>query len=91
MDHYIDDFITLGSPSSDQCAKNFQIMMDTWEGTGTPIESDKTEAPIVLQQQFSKNRAGIYQHGAMFAGRQDGQSEAAHYTLTGKKEGSCSL
>ena len=29
VDHYIDDFVTLGAPLSTQCATNLQIMTDT--------------------------------------------------------------
>ena len=45
MDHYIDDFVTLGAPLSTQCVTNLHIMTDTCEDTGTPIEPDKTEGP----------------------------------------------
>lgn len=45
VDHYIDDFVTLGAPASDQCAANLQIMSDVCEDTGTPIEPEKTEGP----------------------------------------------
>ena len=47
VDHYIDDFVTLGAPLSTQCATNLQIMTDTCEDTGTPIEPDKTEDPSI--------------------------------------------
>ena len=45
VDHYINDFITLGAPMSMQCASNLQIMTDTFGDTGTPIEPEKTAGP----------------------------------------------
>ena len=45
VDHYIDDFITLGKPESQECKINKQVMLKTCEDTGTPIQPDKTEGP----------------------------------------------
>ena len=45
VDHYIDNFVTLGAPLSTECATNLQIMVSTCKDTGTPVESDKTEGP----------------------------------------------
>ena len=45
VDHYIDDFVTLGAPLSMECATNLQIMVSTCKDTGTPVEPDKTEGP----------------------------------------------
>lgn len=45
VDHYLDDFITLGRPRSDECANNFQRMLETCEDAGTPVEAEKSESP----------------------------------------------
>jgi hypothetical protein len=37
-DHYIDDFIILGSPSSKECARNVQTMLQVCREAGVPIE-----------------------------------------------------
>ena len=43
--HYLDDFLTVGRPQSDQCASNLQIMKQACSDTGTPIEPDKCKGP----------------------------------------------
>ena len=43
--HYIDDFITLGSPSADECARNVQTMLQVCREAGVPIEESKSEGP----------------------------------------------
>ena len=46
--HYLDDFLTVGRPQSDQCASNMQIMKQACSDTGTPIEPDKCEGPATV-------------------------------------------
>ena len=48
VDHYIDDFITAGRPRSMECHNNLQIMLETCDNTGTPVEPDKTEGPSTV-------------------------------------------
>ena len=48
VDHYIDDFITAGRPTSTECHNNLQIMLETCGSTGTPVEPDKTEGPSTV-------------------------------------------
>ena len=48
VDHYIDDFITAGRPSSMECHNNLQIMLETRGSTGTPVEPDKMEGPSIV-------------------------------------------
>ena len=43
--HYIDDFITIGAPKSEECAHNVAIMNTVCDETGIPIEPEKTEGP----------------------------------------------
>ena len=43
--HYLDDFITVGAPRSDECFRNVAIMEDTCRECGMPIEFDKSEGP----------------------------------------------
>ena len=40
--HYIDDFLTIGAPHSDECLSNMQIMQDTCAEAGLPVEPDKS-------------------------------------------------
>ena len=40
IDHYLDDFVTVGKPGSDECAGNLK---ETCNDLGTPIEEDKPE------------------------------------------------
>ena len=43
--HYLDDFITLGPPSSHQCQCNLQGIIQVCKVTGTPLEEDKCQGP----------------------------------------------
>ena len=45
VDHYLDDFITLGRPGSSECADNFRRMLKTCRSTGTPVEEGKSVGP----------------------------------------------
>ena len=45
VDHYLDDFITLGKPKSMECADNFRLLLETCKETGTPVEAEKSEGP----------------------------------------------
>ena len=40
--HYLDNFITLGAPGSDQCSSNLSTMFDTCMELGIPLASHKT-------------------------------------------------
>ncbi len=43
--HYVDDFVTVGPPASLACGHNMEIMQETCERAGMPIEPDKNEGP----------------------------------------------
>ena len=43
--HYIDDFITIGAPDSEECTHNVTTMNAVCDETGIPIELDKNEGP----------------------------------------------
>ena len=43
--HYIDDFLTMGSPSSLECQQNTLIMQSVCDGAGLPIEPSKSVGP----------------------------------------------
>lgn len=45
LEHYIDDYITVGRPNSPECAKNVGIMHSSCEEVGLPVEPDKDEGP----------------------------------------------
>ena len=48
VDHYLDDFITLGKPDSAECHCNFETMLETCRVTGFPVESGKSEGPTTM-------------------------------------------
>ncbi len=43
VDHYLDDFVTVGKPGSAECASNLKIMYEICNNSDTPIEEDKSE------------------------------------------------
>lgn len=43
--HYLDDFLTIGSPQSQECHSNVHIMQSVFENAGLPIEPQKLEGP----------------------------------------------
>ena len=43
--HYLDDYITMGPPDSDQCGKNLQIMLETYARLGVPTAPGKCAGP----------------------------------------------
>ena len=45
VDHYLDDFITIGPPSKPTCQANLQIILDTSERLGVPLAAEKLEGP----------------------------------------------
>ena len=46
--HYIDDFITIGSPESTECIENVQLMHTTYDQLGLPIELSKNVGPSTI-------------------------------------------
>lgn len=45
MYHYLDDFIVLGPPHSNQCAKDLRVLLDTCATLGVPLAKHKKEGP----------------------------------------------
>ena len=43
--HYIDDFLTAGSPASAECSRNLTILRATCERLGVPLAAEKVEGP----------------------------------------------
>ncbi len=43
--HYLDDFIVVGRPGSDECAHSLQILLDTFRELRVPIAQHKVEGP----------------------------------------------
>ena len=46
--HYIDDFITIGTPQTAECSENLAIMKATCDDAGVPIEEEKCEGPATV-------------------------------------------
>jgi len=42
-DHYLDDFITIGPPGSDEHQRNLDIMLDACSSLGVPLSKEKLE------------------------------------------------
>ena len=45
VEHYLDNFITVGRPGSLECQENLGVMLKMCEATGTPIDPEKTKGP----------------------------------------------
>lgn len=43
--HYIDDFVTVGAPATNECSANFARMHAVCERLGMPVEPEKDEGP----------------------------------------------
>ena len=43
--HYLDDFIIMSSPASDQCQRDLSTLLDVCQELGVPIAGHKTEGP----------------------------------------------
>ena len=39
--HYVDDFLTVGRSASEECRSNLQVMLETCECLGVPLNADK--------------------------------------------------
>ena len=54
--HYLDDFVILGSPGSDQCRRDLMIMTELCAELGVPLAGEKQEGPaqrlVILGIQF---------------------------------------
>ena len=46
--HYIDDFLTMGVPNSQECLQNTQIMQSVCDEAGLPMEPSKSVGPTTL-------------------------------------------
>ena len=44
-DHYLDDFIVLGSPGLDDCQKELQVALEACDKLGFPVAIEKTVGP----------------------------------------------
>lgn len=51
VDHYLDDFITVGPADSDICSQNLQIMLDTCDSLGFSVNPRKV-VPATSQLEF---------------------------------------
>ena len=47
VDHYLDDFITIGPPDKDTCAKKIRIINKVSASLGVPLAEEKCEGPPV--------------------------------------------
>ena len=45
VDHYLDDFVTMGPPASSTCARNLRVIHEVLATLGVPLAKDKCEGP----------------------------------------------
>ena len=45
--HYLDDFLFVGSPGTEECQRALAITLGTCEELGVPLSRDKTEGPTM--------------------------------------------
>ena len=45
VDHYLDDFITIGPPDSGECHRNLSTMLEVCRRLGVPLANEKLEGP----------------------------------------------
>ena len=45
VDHYLDDFITMGPPNSEACSANLHQILAVCEDLGVPLAMDKLDGP----------------------------------------------
>lgn len=43
--HYLDDFLTMGAPNSEECERNLKLMLRVCELLGLPVATHKVEGP----------------------------------------------
>ena len=46
--HYIDDFLLIGAPSSQECNKALSILLQLFRYLGLPVAQDKLAGPTTL-------------------------------------------
>ena len=46
--HYLDDFLIIGAPHSDECARALSLLLYTFRELGLPIALNKLEGPIAV-------------------------------------------
>ncbi len=51
LDHYIDDFMTMGPQGSQECAENMRIMVRACNNVGMPVEMSMTFLGLELDMQ----------------------------------------
>ena len=44
-DHYLDDYITMGAPATNECQYNLSLILDKCETLGVPIVPEKLVGP----------------------------------------------
>ena len=45
VDHYLDDFVTMGTPGSLECRRNLERILAVCADLGVPLAMDKLEGP----------------------------------------------
>lgn len=46
--HYLDDFLVIGAPSSDQCARQLQTLLAVFDKLNVPVAVEKLEGPATI-------------------------------------------
>jgi len=48
LEHYIDDFLTMGNPRSEECAKNLALIKSWCSWLGLPLKEEKEVGPTTV-------------------------------------------
>ena len=79
---YLDDFLTIGPPNSDECQKNLETMFEVAKALGVPLATDKVARP----SRVSRHSAGHPQDGSSTPSRKVFKDSANSLRLARKKE-----
>ena len=50
--HYLNDFLVLGNPGSNECQTNLSIIKECCEKLGIPLALVKVEGPSILRNSY---------------------------------------
>ena len=56
LEHYLDDFITVGGANTEECADNLSTLLQTCSALGVPVAPEKTVSPTPCSHHISRHR-----------------------------------